>query len=97
MAFTVLEQAITQETRSAVAELKYETAAWMKYRESLARMLSNEDWDAVVTAYEIIEVTPGRVLAEVLSPQRQSRAERLSDAAERMHRLGEQGFRPQKH
>jgi hypothetical protein len=64
------------------ASTKFSTAAWDKYQEVLARMLSDEDWLTVSAAYEVVSGSPGRKLASALIADAEptgSEASRRSD------------------
>jgi hypothetical protein len=49
--------------RLSQGDSPFSNAAWRKYRDVLARALSDGGWEAVATAYEVIEGSPERVLA----------------------------------
>jgi hypothetical protein len=49
--------------RISQGDSPFSNAAWRKYRDVLARALSDRGWEAVATAYEVIEGSPERILA----------------------------------
>ena len=73
------------------------SAAWVKHREVLARTLSDQDWEAVAEAYEVIEGSYAHALERATAPKADPHApgsptrpdvEIVREAAGRMHKLG---------
>jgi hypothetical protein len=52
--------------RLSQADSPFSNVAWRKYQDVLARALSDRSWDAVATAYEVIEGSRERVLARAV-------------------------------
>jgi hypothetical protein len=76
---------------------QFSDAAWHAYRDALARTLSDEDWDVLTQAYEVIEGSDGRVIARATAPKADPKApgsptrsdyDLVLEAYSRMQRIG---------
>jgi hypothetical protein len=72
-------------------------AAWHAYRDAVARALSDEDWDVLTQAYEVIEGSDTHVIAQATAPKADPKAsvhptrsddDLVLDAYSRMQRIG---------
>jgi hypothetical protein len=76
---------------------QFSDAAWHAYRDALARTLSDEDWDVLTEAYEVIEGSDGHAIARATAPKADPKAhgsptrsdyDLVLDAYSRMQRIG---------
>jgi hypothetical protein len=76
---------------------QFSDAAWRAYRDALARTLSDEDWDVLTQAYEVIEGSDAHVIARAIAPKADPKApgsptrsdyDLVLDAYSRMQRIG---------
>jgi hypothetical protein len=76
---------------------QFSDTAWNAYRDALARMLSDEDWEVLTQAYEVIEGSDAHVIARATAPKADPKApgsptrsdyDLVLDAYSRMQRIG---------
>jgi hypothetical protein len=76
---------------------QFSGAAWHAYRDALARTLSDEDWDVLTQAYEVIEGSDAHVIARATAPKADPKApgsptrsdlDLVRDAYSRTQRIG---------
>lgn len=76
---------------------QFSDAAWHAYRDALARTLSDQDWDVLTQAYEVMEGSDAHVIARASAPKADPKApgsptrsdyDLVMDAYSRMQRIG---------